>query len=273
MKTVLLRQDDNMQTNTIGILIVDDEPHIREDLMSYNWSDMNARIVGIAENGFQALTLCASLCPHLVLCDIRMPLMDGLQFLEALQKMHSPVLVAFLTGYRDYNYAKRAVNLGAFDYIEKMEMDEERMAILLRNVRERLTALHLNQDNRSFQTTDTPVNGSIRPEIERAVQIIRNRYSDGLNQRQVADEIGLSASYFSSLFHQETGKTFNDYLNTVRMENALRLLSVTNLKIYEIAEKVGLSNYRYFSELFKNTFGASPASMRIRRNPDEQPYG
>lgn len=73
----------------------------------------------------------------------------------------------------------------------------------------------------------------------------------------VADHFHLNASYLSRIFKEETGQSFTDYLLKLRMDEALKLLNGTDLKAYQIAEKVGIADPYYFSHRFKKTFGVS----------------
>lgn len=89
--------------------------------------------------------------------------------------------------------------------------------------------------------------------VEQMKLIIQKEYHLDLLIRNIADELFMNASYLSSLFKQETGKTFTDYLIDYRLQKAKELLqSNPMLKVYEIAEAVGYSNPKHFSQLFKN---------------------
>ena len=82
----------------------------------------------------------------------------------------------------------------------------------------------------------------------------------------VAHEVGLSTTYFSSLFKKETGKCFSDFLNNVRIEHAKHLLCCTSKMIYEIAFEVGFQDYRYFSQIFKKYTGQTPRQFKNAAN-------
>ena len=97
-----------------------------------------------------------------------------------------------------------------------------------------------------------------RVEINKAIHIINKEYGTKLQLSGVADRIGLSPQYFSRLFREETGKTYSDYLISVRIRRARELLQEGRFKVYEVAELVGIPNYRYFSALFKKETGYAP---------------
>jgi two-component system, response regulator YesN len=98
--------------------------------------------------------------------------------------------------------------------------------------------------------------------IERAEQYIRSYYESPIKAHEVADFINISPNYFSSLFKQKTGKSFNDYINTLRVEAAKQLLEETPFNVNEIAEKVGYREYKYFVDVFKRFTGYTPTKYR-----------
>lgn len=98
--------------------------------------------------------------------------------------------------------------------------------------------------------------------INEALTFMQNNYQhSSLNIDVVANTIGLSTSYFSTVFRNETGITFTDYLIRLRMEKAKSLLENGNMKIYEVSMCVGYDNAAYFSAAFKKYFGKSPSQI------------
>ncbi|MCK5200971.1 MAG: helix-turn-helix transcriptional regulator, partial [Spirochaetales bacterium] len=104
--------------------------------------------------------------------------------------------------------------------------------------------------------------------IEKAKQIIDKKKGDSrFSLQEICNDVFLSVSQFSLLFKEGTGKTFIEYLTLCRMEEAKKLLKTTDLKSYEIAEKTGFTDPRYFSIIFKKTIGLTP--MEYRRSLGE----
>lgn len=99
--------------------------------------------------------------------------------------------------------------------------------------------------------------------VEVAKQYMEKEYGDpDISLEKVAGRVGLTPTYFSSLFKKETGESFVEYLTKVRMEEAIRRLKDTDEKIYVIAEKTGYPDAGYFSHVFKKRFGFSPIQCR-----------
>ena len=91
---------------------------------------------------------------------------------------------------------------------------------------------------------------------------IAEHYGDAVTLEMVADQVGLSPTYFSTQFRQIEGRTFSDYLTSVRMEAARDLLSTTSMTNYEIADRIGYSDEKYFGKVFKKEVGIRPGEYR-----------
>jgi two-component system response regulator YesN len=119
----------------IKLVIVDDEKMIREGLAStMPWNDMGVEVVGTAGNGQAALEIIKDEKPHIVLTDIRMPKMDGLQLLKNISEENLKIKVVMLSGYDEFSYAQQAIRYGASDYILKPINAEELEKLIKRLV-------------------------------------------------------------------------------------------------------------------------------------------
>ncbi|HBF40196.1 MAG TPA: hypothetical protein DDW50_23170 [Firmicutes bacterium] len=120
--------------NQVGtLLIVDDDEIIREGLVrNIPWEENGLKVIGTARNGKEGLELAQDCRPQLILSDIRMPFMDGLEMAEAVKITDPTVKVIFLTGYDEFEYAKKALSLKATDYILKYADNEEILDAVLK---------------------------------------------------------------------------------------------------------------------------------------------
>lgn len=114
-------------------------------------------------------------------------------------------------------------------------------------------------------------NRSTKSFVLRAQEYVRNNYGDeGISLDQISETLGVSNSYFSTIFKKETGNSFIGYLTDYRMEQASRLLIETNEKSYIIAKNVGYTDPNYFSYVFKRRFGVSPSKYRTEHSESEK---
>ena len=98
--------------------------------------------------------------------------------------------------------------------------------------------------------------------IEDVKDYIRKHYREDLSIRELAEVACVSQNYFSAMFKKETGQNYKAYLTSIRMEEALKLLQETDLKTYEIGEKVGYNNVRRFVDAFKQIYSMSPMEYK-----------
>lgn len=105
--------------------------------------------------------------------------------------------------------------------------------------------------------------------LDDILHYIDHNYANPLKLENIAPLFGYNCSYLGKLFKQRTGKSFNTYLDELRIRHSKELLQQGDRKIYEVAEQVGYSNVDYFSTKFKRYVGMSPAEYRRRQKGDE----
>ncbi len=137
-------------------------------------------------------------------------------------------------------------NLMSFEDFEQYNLGEIRELIL--------------EGMRAFQTLG---NDLYDLKIKEAIHFILWNYNNcDLSVKTIADHVGLSQNYLCSLFKQNTNVTVNDFIIQVRMEKVKKLLKGTDLRLYEITEKVGITDPNYMSALFKRCCGQTPSQYR-----------
>lgn len=146
----------------IKLLIVDDEPLVQAGIRSMvNWEDLNISIVGIAANGAAAYEMIKKYEVEIVITDIKMPVMSGLELARKCvdSGMDVPVFI-FLTGYEDFHYAKEALTVQAIDYLIKLELTPEALIQSLDRAIARLSELRY-----SSRTPDLAINTIFREQF------------------------------------------------------------------------------------------------------------
>jgi two-component system, response regulator YesN len=380
------------------LVIADDEHLIIKNLTQIiDWHRLDCEIVGTAQNGQEALELVENNNVDLLLTDISMPRMTGIELLKKINSMvHKPIVI-LISGYDDFEYAKEGLKHNAWDYILKpidyeelqacteraidkikkqkiSEYEHEKFVIYelittgeidsrlinkkhpyfsmivktktkdiesiilnnkgsLLNGNTRLFVYRMSDEaiivvvelsncvtgqvkivgdhfanqilndvsencilaigkavdclfdiKHSFNHAselmkyENFISGNIITEellkgetkikkssvdlMDEALIYIRNHFQIDLGMEQVAEQVGLSVSYFSLLFKQRTGITFLEYLTNLRIEYACLFLERLDLKTYEIAQKVGYTDQRYFSQVFKKRMKRTPSEYR-----------
>lgn len=131
------------------IMIVDDEAIIRDSLAKLAaWKEMGCDIVATAGNGLEALQMITPAKPDVIITDIRMPVMDGLELAEKVRSLYPSISLIFVTAFGDFEYARHAIKLGVADFITKpLQIEEVLLAVdlLKQGVR------HLNEEQRLRQ--------------------------------------------------------------------------------------------------------------------------
>ncbi len=131
----------------IKVLIVDDEYIMRQGLKyMIDWEHEGYQIVGEASNGKEALDLAEELKPHIIICDIVMPLLDGVDFAEIIHKMYPQIQTIILSGYDNFEYVKQTLMSGVSDYILKPALNQETLRKVLRKTAERIPGYTFHED-------------------------------------------------------------------------------------------------------------------------------
>lgn len=126
----------------LNVQIVDDEPIIRMGLKKLiNWEELDFEIACIAQNGKQALEQLETENVDLIITDIEMPIMNGLDFIREVRENNRDVEIVILTAYDDFEYAKTAIKYGITEYILK-PIEEEAVMELLLKIREQINEKH-----------------------------------------------------------------------------------------------------------------------------------
>jgi two-component system, response regulator YesN len=257
----------------LKVLLVDDEAPILNNLNRVlPWEDMGMTVSGMARSGMEALRMAEEERPDLVLCDIRMPVMDGLTFIGKLRELGLNSEVLLLTGYQEFDYAKEAIRLGVKEYICKPIHYEELgnkvrdigVQIRSRQFKDKLyNSIPLfqevppgEQDN-SRKTTEQLMNA--------AVQYISEHLNSDIGIDEVAHHLGISGSYFCLLFKNRFAMTFVEYVTLQRMEAAKFMLANTDLSITAIGSGVGYQERRYFTKVFHKQTGMTPKEYRDQK--------
>lgn len=248
------------------IVIVDDEPQarmgIKRTLTRYF---EGSHTLVCFENAMEAEKYIVSHPVHLLITDIEMREMNGLELIDVLKKQAAEPAVIIVSAYSDFNYAKEALRLSVVNYIVKPVSKEELIDTVVKalnaqekHVKQRLiesyvdaSIVKLNEEKYRFSRS-----------IKEAMDYIDQHYNEGLTLKIVAQVVHLNPSYLSTLFKEELKISFVEYLTRVRIQQAKRLLLTTDLNVTEIAEAVGYQTPKYFNKVFREFEETTPGAYR-----------
>ena len=363
----------------IRVFLVEDEAIIRRGIRdNINWENNGFEFVGEAGDGEYAYPLILKSEPDILITDIKMPFMDGLELSRLVKKALPQTKIIILSGYNEFDYAKEAIKIGISDYLLKPvtsaglmdalkkvaetireEREKTRLleryfvsyekynefldrtdysgvdrelisdflrlgsaeeyslfveeyfaavgennykSLLLRQymamdiyycVQEFLKSINVGQEEippelrdiklipktiSTFESTKEYLKSLFKFALEQRDRVSSNRYGSVITEAKkyisdkfsnselslnvISGHIGISPSYFSSIFKQETGQSFVEYLTKVRIDKACELLKCTTLRTAEIGERVGYNDPHYFSSTFKKVTGLSPKDFK-----------
>ncbi|WP_442593826.1 response regulator transcription factor [Neobacillus sp. D3-1R] len=240
------------------LLIIDDEQYIRESLTNdIDWDKVGFQLIGVASSGKEALQLIAQHKPDILLSDILMPDMTGLELLKILRMEDIQTPIVFLSGWSNFEYAREAIILGASNYLLKPCPDEEIVEALI-DIRTQVEKTEIV----TRPIIEQPDIQSNKHVIKLACEYIFEDLVNGSSLTYVAEKVNMNSSAFSRLFHQEMGCSFKKYVTAAKINKAKKLLLESNLKIQHIAEQLGYVSTSHFVQVFSKYSGKTPGNFR-----------
>lgn len=252
----------------LKVVVIDDENVVRNGIVfETDWKSLDCEVVAEASNGEEGLCVIEKYRPDIVISDIRMPKMDGIEMLRALREQGDQTFLIFLSAYNEFSYAQRAIKYSATDYILK-PFDDEDLVYAINRVRNKIQTRQ--EEGGTKHEEDVLSHSSLQKGdkskyVAAALDYIEAHVSDpDISIRSIAEAIDISESHLSHVFKKETDYTVNAYITRYRMRCAMRLLKSHKHKIYEVADMVGYRDIAYFSTIFKKITGVNPSEYQDR---------
>lgn len=237
------------------IIIAEDEQRAREGLSKLlSTVSGDYELIGQAANGQAALEMILRLKPDVVFTDIKMPFLDGLALIQAVRDQHLPTEFVVISAYADFELARQSISLGVAEYVLKpvtREDIERTLGRLQQRIGGRGYTLQQTQSLRQKYPDAHPL-------ILRALDVVQSCYAGKVNQRELAEGLGISPEYFSYLFSKNIGETFSSFLRTYRIQQAMALYQDGSCDRKDIPYAVGFSDAKYFNQVFRKVTGKSP---------------
>lgn len=235
----------------INLLIAEDEDRVRTGLKHFIKENADfVENVYCAENGRQALDMIILYRPEVMILDIKMPKKNGIEVMRDAKAAGVMPKTIIISGYDEFDYAQQALRFGAIDYLLK----PCRSTDILKAVKKAAFDMGRNKS--------TPGSSTGNNFVDEAIHYMERHYHEDVTLTAVAEVIGITPSYLSTLFGRTVGCGFADYLNNIRIQRACDYFVDNSLKTYEVAYKVGFKDEKYFSSVFKKIKGLNPSDYR-----------
>lgn len=245
------------------VVIIDDEPIIVEGISRMvPWETYGCQIVDTANDGIEGLEVIRNKRPHIVFTDIAMPGLDGLTMLAGLKSEFTNLEISILTGFRDFEFAQKAISLGVTRYLLKpsnMKEIEEAIKVMVSNLKAKNILPITECKDNNANKTDGVASSFI---VNNALKYIEKNYAHKLTLLEVAEKTYISQWHLSKLLNKHMGQNFSEILNNIRVKEAKKLLIDPSLRIGDIAEKVGFVDVAHFSRVFRKNIGISANEYR-----------
>ena len=218
-------------------------------------------VVGTAQDGKEALELLEKFFPDVLVTDIKMPVIDGLELVKTVTFKYPDIVKIIISGYDDFQYAQQALICGVKDYLLKPWKIED-ITETFNKVKIFLDA-HNSILKQNILKPEDNYNYTPR-EISRMLELyIKENYTKEINFNAIAENFHFNSSYLCKIFKKYIGENPLKYLISLRINKAKQLLlNNKELSVKEVGEIVGYPNQFYFSRIFKINTGKSPAEYR-----------
>lgn len=255
----------------MNLLIADDEMAIRKGMLSLPWESIGIEQVYEAENGLHAREILQKEKVDIVISDIRMPGLTGLDLAAYVKEDDLDTAVILLTGFSDFSYAQKAIRNEVFDYMLKPLRPKD-ILDTVSGVKKRLEQRRYQEKVVRQYETDTDsvdlgdqISRQFRNANGQCMEILQDMakgFTQDITLNSMAEKYHFSPAYLSRMIKKETGYSFSDLLNSMRLAEAAWLLKEDKVKIGMVCEKAGFRDSRYFSQVFKKAFGCCPGEFR-----------
>ena len=238
-----------------SVLIADDEPLVARSIADcLDWTGLGFCLMDSCHDGLAALNAVREHRPDVVLTDIRMPGINGLELMRALSEECPDTQIILISGYAEFDYAQEAMRRNALAYLLK-PIDQEELREALERARGRLERAPACEKR-------SPMEAGLSPTLQHAVDYVQGNICEKLSLHTVAHALYISPTYLSQLFRRELNTTFTQYLSERRIALACEMLREPGATIASVACALGYADYFYFSRVFKKVMNQSPGSYQ-----------
>lgn len=251
------------------LLIVDDNKDIRTFIKQVLSEDYT---IHEAENGQEGLEIAKKIIPNIIVTDLMMPIMDGLQLCEKLKTTkttsHIPVLI--LTAKLSQESELQGLQHGADDYIRK-PFDVEVLNLKLKNILQKREQMRVRFNREiTLQPKEVTVTSSDERFLQQAIEIVeKHMMNTDFSVEMLVKEMGHSRSNLYLKFKEITGLSSSEFIRNIRLKRAVQLFESSDLSVKEIMYMTGFNTASYFAKCFKKQFGVKPSDY-VRKSKSKE---
>ncbi len=260
------------------MLVADDEAIERRVLIKRLKGKFEGQLeIYEAENGREVLHLYEEKKIQILMLDIEMPGVTGLEAAEKIRRNDTDCCIIFLTAFDEFSYARRAISVHALDYLLK-PCDEKELVLVMEAAMKYVD--DIAGGNRSAFPPINPRAAEERAEKfsaaagdernenssqlrKQILSFIESNYMRDISVQDISEALCYSEAYFCKLFKQEFQQSFVTYLTVYRVDKAKRQLAMPSVNIKDIGKSVGYPDSNYFAKVFRRITGKSPSDYRM----------
>lgn len=247
------------------VMIVDDEEIIVQGVLKHLSRLEGPDITAVgACSGEEALATMELFRPNLLITDIHMPSMSGLDLIQQVRSRNLCARCIVLTAYEEFEYARRALEMGVLGYMVKPIDWDELDSRLRQLTQETIGQLQAAEVLRKYESLYVhTLMKELSPTLRKITRYVQKNYAQDLSLMQLSCQTGLTESYICTLFKKEMDITFLEYVNELRLYQAMRaLLESPRTPVRDVATLVGYRSERQLFRLFNTHLGMTPQQFR-----------
>ncbi len=246
----------------ITVLLADDETVERKYFRNLLHRHPGYQVSGEAQNGIEIMELASKTHPDVIIMDINMPLMNGLESAHKIKEKFPNTIIILNTAYADFEFAKKALDYRLDAYLLKPASEQQ----IIQTIQSCIARLAVQNPAPPVWQNSPYFSGDTQESAENTVDIlikyIEQNFQRNITLSDLAELTHFAPSYISKQFHKETGQTIKSFINQKKLEYAKYLLANTRRSIQEIAENSGFNNISHFNRVFKQMTDMTPLQYR-----------
>ena len=238
-------------------LVVDDEPPVHDAIrMMVDWRALNYQMPDSAADGAEALAMMRERNYDVIITDICMPNMSGLEFMRETKRLNQKVQILVITAYAQFSYAQEALRLGARDLFLK-PLDRHELEACLRAIAAEYPDTPQQEDGQNYKRDEL---------YQKLLDTLNDHFQQDISVRRLAEEHYVSSAYLGQYFKRMSGTTIHEYINRKRIDWIKMRTQQKNVYVQKIIADAGYKNSGYFYRVFQKMEGMSFAEWRDSLN-------